>query len=229
MNAKNKKIRSRLSVIFIVVGLMLAVGAVAGIIFRDKFVTFSGSLMMDIENTDKPKFVFDTAEFPDWVTVGNVWSAASDTEEGTPVASISISQCPAGSRCGDLVEKCRAGDNCDELERYTVEGCMVHFYYWGQPVEPSVAVADELKQWSGFGTAATEIDVKTLTMRTSEGDKNYQFHKYGTNSKDASYKRGSAFGFVPLDTGHIEVRSICKQADQLDETLPVLDAVSLEV
>ena len=66
-------------------------------------------------------------------------------------------------------------------------------------------------------------------MRTQEGDKNYELYQFDTNNKDATYRQGSAFGFISLNDGHIEVRSICWQADQLDETLPVLSAIQLEV
>ena len=65
-------------------------------------------------------------------------------------------------------------------------------------------------------------------MNTPEGDKEYQLHQYDTNNKDDTYKKGTALGFISLSNGHIEVRSTCWQASQLDDTLPVLRAIRLE-
>ena len=66
-------------------------------------------------------------------------------------------------------------------------------------------------------------------MDTPEGSKNYKLHyyDYGGKSSDLT-KHGNAIGYVSLTRGHIEVRSICTETSQLDETLPILQAVRLE-
>ena len=222
MNNKNTK--SKLPTILIAVGLLLVVGVVASFIFQDKLKTIA----TNIENSGKPNFILDTAKFPDWASTGNIYG------EGTaPVTSFSAQQCAPGSECSNLVEGCRTmkgeGSQCEALNRHTKDGCMVQLYYFKQAIDPKVAVSDELKEWSSFGTKPTKTGVKTLTMRTSEGDKEYQFYQYDTNNSDDMYKRGSAFGFVALKDGHIEVRGVCKEASQLDQTLPILNAVSLKV
>lgn len=219
----NKKAKSRLPIILITIGLLLAIGVVVGFSFKDKLKTTA----TDIENRGKPSFTLDTAKFPDWASTGNFFS--NDTLLTT---SFSVQQCTPGSRCSTLVDECRSmegkGDQCEALEQYTEDGCMVQLYYFKRSIDPKVAVSDELKQWLSFGMKPTETGIKTLTMRTSEGDKEYQLYQYDTNNSDDIYKRGSAFGFIALNNGHIEVRSICKEASQLDQTLPILTSVSLK-
>lgn len=234
MNNKNIKPKSKLRLILIIVGLVLVVGTITSFVFQDKIKTVVNDTRVSIENQGKPKFTFDTAKFPDWATNGNVYVDTSDNKDDILVSSININQCDIGSNCNKLMEKCiphkGSGEDCKQLEQKTVNAhCFVSAYYSKQAIDINTAKSDELKQWSGFGTAPTEIGVETLTMRTQEGDKNYELYQFDTNNKDATYRQGSAFGFISLNDGHIGIRSICWQADQLDETLPVLSATQLEV
>lgn len=241
MNTKNKQHKSRrLPIILSVIGLVLIAGVIAGFLFQDKLKTAVADVQTNIENNGKPQFVFAAAQFPDWATSGNVYANLNDTTgdggEGktdVPISGINISQCKAGSNCSMLVQKCDPHDKnntyCRQLDEDTTDThCSVSAYYKEQTIDPSVAVADELKQWSKFGTTPTEVGTKTLAMVTPDGSKSYQFYQYDTNNKDATYKRGSAFGFIPLSNGHIEVRGVCWEARQLDEVLPTLNAVSLK-
>lgn len=238
---KNKKIKSRkVSSVLIIAGLILAVSAVAGFLFRDTLQMTIADTQAAIQNQGKPRFVFDTAAFPDWASSGNVWVNPADitdygggAKEDLPTADISMQQCTTGSNCSKLVEKCRPrkgeGNECKQLAKYTLDTpCFVSVYYIEKNIDPSKAIADELKQWTTLSDQTPiEVGIQTLTMQTPEGNQTYQFHQYDTNSKDASYKRGIALGFVPLEKGHIEVRGDCWQASQLDNTLPILRAVSL--
>ena len=241
MNNKNIKPRSKLCPTLIIVGLVLVVGTIASFVFQDKIKTVVNDARVSIENQGKPKFTFDAAKFPDWATTGNIFMNPDDitddfqaSKEDSSISGIIVNQCETGSNCNKLMEKCiphkGIGEDCKQLEQKTVNAnCFVSIYYSKQAIDINTAKSDELKQWSGFGTAPTEIGVETLTMRTQEGDKNYELYQFDTNNKDATYRQGSAFGFISLNDGHIEVRSICWQADQLDETLPVLSAIQLEV
>lgn len=210
MSAKNQKIKNKkLPVIIAAAGLLLAIGA-AGFLLRDGFTAFPGPLQVDLEGSGKPRFVFDTAKLPDWASFGSVWLDASEIEGGSEShAAFSATQCVEGSNCSSLVEQCRvqideSNQSCQKLEEYKADGCMVLAYYFESLVNPDTVVADELQEWGSFGTDPQEVGVKTLTMNTPEGDKEYQFYQYDTNNS-SEYKRGSAFGFVPLRDGHIEV------------------------
>lgn len=240
MNNKNQKTKKRLILTLTVIGILLAVGVVAGLIFRDTIKTVATDIQTNIENQGKPKFVFDTEKFPDWATNGNVYTDPDSItdygggdKDNVSVSGINIGQCKTGSSCGRLVEKCDPHDKnntyCKQLADDTENTpCSVSAYYSEKNIDPSVAVGNELEKWSQFGTTPTEVSVKTLIMQTFDGEKDYQFYQYDTNNKDATYKRGSAFGFISLNKGHVEVRGVCWRADQLDTTLPILSSVRLE-
>ncbi len=225
---KNKQSKSRkLPIILTIIGLVLVAGVMSGFVFQDKLKIAVADAKTTIANSGKPKFIFDTAKFPDWASTGNTWH---DTDT---IAVISVSQCTDGSNCSDFVEDCRAhidksNQSCQKLEQYTADGCMVSAYYLSGSIAPDTAMKSELKKWSGFGNTPEKVGVNSLSMRTPEGDKSYQFYQYDTNNTQGGYKRGSAFGFIPLSSGYIEVRSVCREASQLDDTLPLLNAIRLE-
>jgi hypothetical protein len=71
------------------------------------------NIQTDLRNQGKPKFVFDTAKFPDWATAGNVYTNPDDitgdgygNKDDLPTSGMNISQCVSGSNCNKLVEKC---------------------------------------------------------------------------------------------------------------------------
>ena len=234
----NKK-RVKLPIIFITISLLAILG-VTGLIFKDEIKTVTASLGLGVENQSKPTFAFNTSEFPDWATGGNVHTNPDDitdyggkSKDSISITSLNVSQCKTGSNCNELVKKCipsqGSNESCKQLEQSTTNTpCFVSAYYNKQIIDVNKARDDELKQWAKYGTEPSDVGVKTLTISTPEGDKNYSLYQYDTNNTDASYKRGSAFGFVPLNSGHIEIRSVCWEASQLNETLPVLSAIRLE-
>jgi len=227
---KQKTKNKKLPIILSIAGLLLVAGVVGGFVFQGKIKTVAADIAANIENRGKPKFIFDIAKFPDWATAGNVWTNTEDVAKGSvPITGISIAQCTPGSKCSNLVEKCRSGDQCEKLKQVTADGCSVHLDYWEQSIDPDTAVADKMKQdTSSGGMAVRGIGMKTLSMATPEGDKEYQLHQYDiSHSGGDSYKRGNALGYVSLSNGHIKVQSVCDEANRLDETLPVLNAVRL--
>lgn len=193
MNTKNQKARhNKLPIIFITAGLVLITGLIAAIAFKDSFTKFTGPLTGIIENSNKPKFAFDSTKLPDWPSSGNTY------HDSDPIATVSAAQCTEGSNCSNLVEKClvqvdKSNQFCQKLEQYTAKGCDVHAYYSSSSINPDTAVKDQLKEWSsysdGFSLTPTELGVKTLTMNTLEGDKEYQLHQYDTNNPDDTYKK----------------------------------------
>lgn len=219
--------------------LLVAAGvATAGFIFRDHIA----DVISTNSDDGKPKFVFDTAKFPEWATAGNIKTNPKDVtnyqgDEGEiPVASITITQCEVGSHCNVLVEKCEpwSDDNssCKELASVTTNThCFVMAFYYDTTIESGdAAVAKYIDRQKSFDDYMTvqESGVKALSMNTPEGSKPYNFHYYDYSAKGSSnIKRGNAIGYIPLTSGHVEVRGICSESSQLDETLSVLSSVQL--
>ena len=244
MNNKNKKTKkSKLPLILTVVGLLLVVGATAGFIFQDKIKTVANDVKVSIENQGKPKFTFDTAKFPDWATAGNVYTNSGDitddfigNKDDLPISGINVSQCENGSNCNKLVKKCEPWSDdkadCKALAKSTTNThCFVMAFYNERKIDPEEEVTKYIDHNKSFGSMIIqEAGIKTLTMDTPEGEKEYKLHYYDYQNKGSdTIKRGNAIGYISLTDGHIDVRSVCSETNQLDETLPVLSAIRLEV
>lgn len=243
MNNKNKKTKKKLVALLLSIGVIIAV-IVVSFIFQDTFKTVATDVKTSIENQGKPKFVFDTAKFPDWATAGNVYTNPDDvtddfqgSKDDLPISGIIVSQCKMGSNCNTLVGKCKPQDNgvsedCRRLAEYTTDShCFVSLSYYERKVDPEQEVAKYIEHNNSFGSMTiTEAGVKSLTMDTPDGNKEYTLHYYDYESKTGdTIKRGNAIGYVALTSGHIDVRSVCTEASQLDETLPILSAIQLKI
>lgn len=244
MNNKNKKSKSKVHLILITVGLLLVVSVVGGLVFQDKIKTVANDVKIGIENQGKPKFMFDTAKFPDWATAGNIFTNPDDvtddfqgSKDDLPISGIIVNQCETGSNCNTLVDKCKPQDDghskdCKQLAEDTTNShCFVSLFYNERKVDPEQEVSKYIEHNKSFGSMnITEVGVKSLTMNTPDGSKEYKLHYYDYQNKASeTIKRGNAIGYISLANGHIDVRSVCSEANQLDETLSVLSAIRLEI
>ncbi len=224
MKAKHKK----LLLILIVAAVLVLAGAVAAFVCKDAIKSFAAGGAADIQPKGAPRFVLDAAQFPDWATPPNTYH--NDTQGAGYTVAFSATQCAPGSRCNDLVAVCaadHASTQCGKLQQLSDAGhCMVHFYYMTRPIDPDTARADFLKTSTDFKGEVREIASKTLSISTPDGNKTYQLHQY--HSKSSTYKNGVSLGYIPLENGHVEIKGICDKSDQLDEVLPVIEAVRLE-
>lgn len=240
--ARNKDAKSKLPTIFIVVSILSLLGLIAGFIFQDTLKTAATDVKASIENQGKPKFTFDTARFPDWSTAGNVYTNPDDvtddfqgSKDDLPISGINVNQCEARSNCNTLVEKCEPWSEnkpaCKELVQSTMNThCFVMLFYNERKVDPEQEVTKFIDHVKSFGSMSIqEVGVRTLTMSTPEGNKSYALHTYDYNNKgDDTIKRGNAIGYISLTNGHIDIRSVCSEANQIDETVPILSAIRLE-
>ena len=236
---KNKK---KLPIALSVITLLLLASVVTSIILQDDIKTVTSDIRTGIENRDKPKFVFNTENFPDWATTGTSYINPKDITDDyvgskgeLPVSSITISQCENGSNCNKLVEKCdprsENSPSCKELVKSTLNThCFVSASYSIRTIKPDDEVSKYIEHIKSFDSIVVqEAGIKTLTMNTPEGKKEYKFHYYDYKNKGSdTIKRGNAIGYISLENGHIDVRSVCSETQQLDETLPVLAALVVE-
>lgn len=197
--------------------IILAVSGIAAIASVAGIIILQDKIKEPSENPSKPSFVLDSAKTPGWWTSGNNWSNANEftdtytIDKTLPVVSISIHQ----------------GRNKQDI----INGhCFVMYSYFDHTVDPKVEL-EKKKNSMVHGKDAIsikEVGVKSIKMHTSEGVKEYQFHEHELSSEDnEEFMRGMAVGYVLLKSGYIDIQSVCEKADQLDETLPILKAVSL--
>ncbi len=164
-------------------------------------------------SNQKPSFAFDSDKAPGWWSSGNNWPDIRDytgdqiTEADLPIADINVAR---GTR--------------------EVPGdCFVMAFYQKGPV--NIPEALETRR-TGMIPADKSPDIlkqiatPTQTISTPNGVKEYLYYQYDLDLPDV--QRGNAFGFIPLDESHIEVRGICPTAEQLPTTQPVLSALRLQ-
>lgn len=172
----------------------------------------------------KPQFVFDNQELPNWWTAGNrspsidqITEGPEMSEQDLPIADMSIHHCKDSQSCSN------AGMDVAE------DNCFVMLFAGNGSIDPVKAVERKMKENQSFGDMIIEeVGVKTLSINTPEGQKSYQLHQYQyTNKGHGATLKGNALGYVSLDKTHIQIQSVCAEANQLDGTLPVLEAVTL--
>lgn len=234
------KTNKKLPIILISVGLFLGI---TGLLFQDKLKIAVAGIQTSIENQGKPKFSFDTSQFPDWATAGNVYTNPNDFTDGhsvgkddLPISNINVTQCEPGSNCSKLVKECDPWHDdkpsCKALAQATINtNCFVMAFYNERKVDPKQEVLKYIDNIRSFGDMTIEeTNTKTLSMGTFEGEKSYKLHYYEyQKTSGQTMKSGNAIGYVSLENGRVEIRSICSEVNQIDETLPVLSNIRLEL
>jgi len=239
---KNRGKKRRPTTVLIIVSALALLALTAGFISQDTLKTVATDVKSSIENQGKPKFVFDTEKFPDWATVGNVYTNPDDitddfqgSKDDLPLAGMNVNQCERGSNCVKLIERCEPWSEdkpaCKKLAQSTMNtNCFVSVFYNERKVDPEQEVVKFIDNVNSFGgMTIQEVGTKTLTMLTPEGRKEYTLHNYKyKNQGSDTIKQGNAIGYISLSNGHIDIRSICTEASQVDETISVLSAIRLE-
>ncbi|HET6622481.1 MAG TPA: hypothetical protein VFG56_00935 [Candidatus Saccharimonadales bacterium] len=86
------------------------------------------------------------------------------------------------------------------------------------------------KYFSDRGYVATTIDTAPMTMRTTDGQQNYELHQsaVATPAGADKVKGGQEFGYLQLSSDHyLFVEGYCDTAEQLPTTIPALKAIKL--
>ncbi len=161
-----------------------------------------------------PVLAFDASKAPGWWATKNYNTQASVTEdyEGTepidklPVATINVFKGQEGEYA---------------------TACFVMFAYYDYAVDVDQLKKDKENGYSkdmsgkniGEDTASVDVlgEAKSFTLTK------YEF--IGPDSENAM--KGMSYGWVGLDKGHISVSGVCPTGAELDETLPMISAVSL--
>lgn len=179
------------------------------------FIFVNGRFLKIGDSAEKPAFALD--QMRGWYTGGNYWynpdefTGDQTKKDELPIAGMSVHQ---------------GNDEQDIVNGH----CFTLFAYFDKTINVDEALKRRATATGDDGRVVTEIGVSDLKMTTYEGVKNFQLHKYdlsGPAAKDL--QRGMANGYVTLSSGYINVQSVCQESAQLDETLPVLEAVRLDI
>lgn len=220
MYRRNKKSQKKHIVTFVVVGVLVSAAIIGCLVLYSRPKVASVNAKAPATNQGRPKFVFDTVKTPGWLTLGNNWPDASAADPAyrneVPVSDISVHQCKAMSHCASLDTDVIGGN------------CFVMASYNKGAENLDKKLADTIEQNRKFGTTIEEVGVKMLKISTYEGEKDYQLHLYDYQSKGGeALLRGNALGYVPLSDGYIDMRAVCAEASQLEQSIPTIQALRL--
>lgn len=163
-----------------------------------------------------PKFSFDQSKAAGWTASQNVNVqdvARSTTYTGaTPIDNLPIS---------DLTV--HHGSNKDIPE----DNCFLMYSYFRQPAGDIDERHKEYIDRKIKDGKVEELGSTEQTITAFESDVSYQFKQYRYVIENQDTLQGYSVGFAPLASGHIRIEGVCKAAEDLALTLPILGSVRL--
>lgn len=161
-------------------------------------------------------FEFDASKAPGW------WAAESMKPDSSSQTAESGPKMPAARRViAQGTKEQPTGD------------CFVMYSYFANNSQNPNEVLRQITAPSDSSTPGSfTLELKKTTshsMDVAASDTPFEFHQYAKVSPDASnMSAGEAYAVLKAGTGYIEIRGVCKTADQLSVVVPVLSAVSFK-
>lgn len=158
----------------------------------------------------KPLFTFEESKAP------GLWAA--DNWHGS-----------SGAEASD--ESTITGRNFFTGTREQPGTCFVMYFYKKGSVDVASAIEKIANESANkdAGESMQKLGTLNYAMQTIDGTKEFELHQFnlvgGSANQTAS---GIEVGFIPLSEGYIEIRGNCENAEQLEQTLPVFEAVGLK-
>lgn len=162
----------------------------------------------------KPLFTFNESSAPGWWAAEN-WHGSNDgsnVEQGEDKSLIT-------------------GRNYFSGTREQPGTCFVMYFYKEGTVDAGSAIQDITDKSADkeAGESMQKLGTHNYTLQTFNGVKNFELHQYELVGGEANQKAsGIEVAYVPLNEGYVEIRGHCEKADQLNQTLPLFEAVSLK-
>lgn len=177
----------------------------------------SGFLFWKHHNLPKvvtyPIFSFDQSKAPDWWSGGNSSPELSETEE-----SQRIDQDPLPA----------ASITAFQGTMQTPGACFIMAFYNDNKTDLAQLLKDResgMIVGQSDPSVLKQIDSTRHSIETFQGTKDYTLSRYDLDL--AQVQRGNAFGFIEMSDGYIEIRAVCKTAEDLETIAPGLAALSL--
>ena len=108
--------------------------------------------------------------------------------------------------------------------------CFTSIEYHRGTVDIQSEVQKMIKNSNGLGNTIAEISTQPLSLNTMNGNQAYELHQYQATGSSSSTKPmgGVEVGYLQLDDGYVKVNGNCETYDELQTTIPALQAYKLE-
>ncbi len=106
--------------------------------------------------------------------------------------------------------------------------CFTSIQYRTGTIDIAAELKEQQDSMAAMGTPLTQIAATPVTLKTTKGDKEYDYHQYNmaTNSTE-DIMRGLGLGYVQLDEGYVQIDGHCNTAEELASTVPAIEAYKL--
>ncbi len=170
-------------------------------------------------NPSYPKFSHDSATIEGWWSSKNenlqkVARSAGNNYRGDPIDTLPVADLTIhhGDRTGQSNPK---------------DACFVAFSYYDYPLAGLDAAYVEYEDRKKAQGELKELDPSEHTITTFEGDETYELRQYDYTIEGEDVLSGYQVGFVEMQSGHIRIEGVCKTAEDLQLTQPILETVTL--
>ena len=170
-------------------------------------------------NPSYPKFSYDNAGTEGWWSSKNenlqkVARSAGNNYRGDPIDTLPVADLTVhhGERGSQNNPK---------------DACFVAFSYYDYPLAGLDAKYVEYEDRKKAQGELKELDSAQHTIKTFEGDETYELRQYDYTIEGEDVLSGYQIGFVEMQSGHMRIEGVCKTADDLALTHPILETVTL--
>lgn len=208
MQRVNQTFRKKPYLVVIIAGVILLVAA-----FSVYYFFTHESSKAEERQTVSGAFSFDQQIAPGWSASSNIYPTDGLTDDFQ----------------GDVESLPVVSMNIFEGTQQTPGSCFVMYSYYDKPAGDEQSVAGfEASTLKGSEHALKLLGTYDYTMQTPESAQPLKIHQYYLEGGEKSnLSTGVQYGVVLQTNGYIEVKSYCETPDQLDKTLPVFRAVTL--
>lgn len=109
----------------------------------------------------------------------------------------------------------------------STSSCFTSMEYKTGNIDAGAALEKQQADLQATGNVVKRIKTTTATLSTNSGKKQYQLQQYDIASKGEKLMGGLALGYLQLKDGYVKIDSHCNTAEELETTIPALQAYRL--
>ncbi|MFZ1301151.1 MAG: hypothetical protein WAQ27_01045 [Candidatus Microsaccharimonas sp.] len=199
--------------------LYIVIGSIAILVSVSLLFLLNSSQVLRLVGVSKsvPVFTFTDSKAPGWWAAENYNSQASMSTEEDYQGSEPIDKLSVASM---NVFKGKKGDNAT--------ACFVMFTYYDYSTDVAKLKATSDTELSKDGSGYKYVGDMQSTINTPDGVKSYTLAKYELSGPGTENSmKGTSYGWIKLNQGHIQVSGVCPTAAELDDTAQISEAISL--
>lgn len=109
--------------------------------------------------------------------------------------------------------------------------CFTSTEYYDGTVDMPAQLKKSQQDMAAGGYVVTALGVKTLTIQTQSGARQYDMHlsRVTTTAGSGKIMGGHAIGYVQLRSGYLKIYGNCNTAEELPRVFPALEAISIRM